>query len=85
MHTLPPHPNLTRAALRPTIPVESHEAALSRCLPLGHRAKDGRRPDQGMRSESGASALCAAIGNANKLPALAGAYRVSDRGRGDGT
>ena len=69
MHSLHPHSSLNRAAPRPTIPVESREAALSRCPPLNHRGRDGRRPDQGMRSGSGASALCAVLGDANELPA----------------
>ncbi len=84
MHPFQPHQSLNRAALRPTIPVESHEAALSRCQPLEHRDGGGQRPHQGTRSGSGASALCAAIGDVNEPPALAGAHRVSDRGRGDG-
>ena len=84
MHTFQPHPSLNRTALRPTIPVESHEAALSRCWPLENRDGDDGQPDQSTSSGAGVGVLCAAIGDANELLALAGRHGVSGRGHRDG-
>ncbi len=72
MHTFQPHSSLNRTALRPTIPVESHKAALSRCRPLENRDEDDWQPDQSTSSGAGVGVFCAAIGDANELLAVAG-------------